>query len=182
MSDIHLQGALFGVPQVQATSDDYYTPRWVFDALAVTFDLDVCAPPSGIPWIPAARYLTIEDDGLNSPWEGRVWMNPPYSDPTPWMRRFLDHGNGIALVAFTRGRWCMEMWERADGIVLHRKLGEFVGGGVSFVCPLVAMGEDNVKAISRVGPVRLRPTFGEAAPEVRVGEDETAFQQTRASR
>ena len=28
--------------------------------------------------VKAARYLTIEDDGLTHPWRGRVWLNPPY--------------------------------------------------------------------------------------------------------
>lgn len=64
----HVQPALFGAPQTALTSDDYYTPAWVFERLGITFDLDVCAPPGGIPWIPAARYYTMEDDGLAQPW------------------------------------------------------------------------------------------------------------------
>jgi hypothetical protein len=30
-------------------SDEQYTPKWIFDALGVEFDLDVCAPQGG--WI-----------------------------------------------------------------------------------------------------------------------------------
>src|SRR5690606_35780948 len=52
-------------------SDDYYTPAWLFDALGLTFDLDVASPPGGVEWVPAARFYTVEDDGLSQPWTGR---------------------------------------------------------------------------------------------------------------
>ena len=84
------------------TSDDYYTPPFIFEALRLRYDLDVCSPPHGSPWIPADRFLSIIEDGLETPWEGRVWMNPPYSKPTPWIDKWLDHGNGIGLVASSR--------------------------------------------------------------------------------
>lgn len=38
---------LFGAEQTQATSDDYYTPAWIFETLGLRFNLDVCAPPPG---------------------------------------------------------------------------------------------------------------------------------------
>lgn len=69
---VALQPPLFGVQQAERTSDDYYTPAWVFERMGVEFDLDVCAPPGGIPWIPAKRYFTQEDDGLSQPWDGLV--------------------------------------------------------------------------------------------------------------
>jgi hypothetical protein len=31
--------------------------------------------------IKAARIFTKQDDGLQHPWFGRVWLNPPYSQP-----------------------------------------------------------------------------------------------------
>src|SRR4026209_1061522 len=86
------------VQQELATRDDYYTPPQVFDALGLRFDLDVCAPPGGVPWIPCDKYFTQFDDGLAQPWEGRVWMNPPFSDSAPWIRRFIEHADGVALV------------------------------------------------------------------------------------
>jgi len=35
------------------SSDDYYTPAHIFEALGIEFDLDVASPEGGIPWIPA---------------------------------------------------------------------------------------------------------------------------------
>ena len=51
------QDRLFAVQQEQLTSDDYYTPAWVFERMGIEFDLDVAAPPGGIPWIPAKRFI-----------------------------------------------------------------------------------------------------------------------------
>lgn len=59
-----MSDALFALPTdaYAMTSDDCYTPRWVFDAMGLQFDLDVAAPKGG-PWhVPAARYYTAEDD------------------------------------------------------------------------------------------------------------------------
>lgn len=83
----------------ELTDDDWYTPKTLFDALGVTFDIDVAAPPGGVSWIPATRYYTEQDDGLDAPWDGSIWMNPPYSKPKPWVERMArEHTEGIALV------------------------------------------------------------------------------------
>lgn len=93
---IALPGA--GVPPGK---DECYTPRWVFDAMALRFDLDVAAPPGG-PWhVPADRYYTAEDDGLTSPWDGIVWCNPPYSKFRPWVERWADHPTGVLMGTYT---------------------------------------------------------------------------------
>jgi phage N-6-adenine-methyltransferase len=76
----------------------WFTPAWVFKGLGLTFDLDVAAPPGGVPWIPARRYFTEADDGLAQPWEGVVWCNPPYSAPTPWCKRFAEHDEMALLI------------------------------------------------------------------------------------
>lgn len=45
--------------------------------------------------VPAVRKWTKSDDGLSMPWEGRVWMNPPFSRPEPWVDKFIAHRNGV---------------------------------------------------------------------------------------
>jgi hypothetical protein len=159
------QPRLFGLPQQELTSDDYYTPAWVFERMGITFDLDVCAPPGGIEWIPAAHYFTQEDDGLAQPWTGRVWMNPPYSDCAPWIRRFIEHRNGVCLVQVSRAAHGAAMWDAADAIMF--------AGTFAFVEPLgfqrthhgrpgeifmpvwfAAFGDECVDAISNLGVVR----------------------------
>jgi len=43
-------------------SDEVYTPSLFFERLGISFDLDVCAPKGGLPWIPATDHYSIEDD------------------------------------------------------------------------------------------------------------------------
>ncbi len=99
-------------------SIDWLTPPFILEALG-TFDLDPCAPINR-PWDTALRHLTIQEDGLNQPWSGRVWLNPPYCTETwKWMRKIALHGNGIALLlARTETHnffpW---VWDYADAVL-----------------------------------------------------------------
>lgn len=153
------QMGLLAVPQTARTGNDFYTPPGLFLALGIKFDVDVCAPPGGVPWIPATRYLTLEDDGLSQKWIGRVWMNPPFSKPAPWVQRFLLHGNGIALLPQAKSRWYRWLWESEAALVSIAETFGFIrpGPGVNDIAsPLVlaAMGDKSVAAIARLGKVR----------------------------
>ena len=91
-------------------ADDWYTPQFIFDALKCEFDLDVCSPSGGTGIVPAKRFYTIENDALVQDWDGFVWMNPPYSGPTPFVDKFIDHGNGICLVPMSKAKWFHKLW------------------------------------------------------------------------
>lgn len=145
---------LFEHGQEQLTSDDYYTPAHIFETLGLTFDLDVCAPPGGIEWIPAARYYTKADDGLAQPWEGRVWMNPPYSECTQWVRRFIEHRHGIALLPHAKSLWHPMLMEAAEGIVTSKRF-DFIGGSIMYPVWFAAFGNECVEALANLGPVRV---------------------------
>jgi len=43
---------------------EWRTPKFVFDALRLTFDLDPCWPASGPCFVPARHHYTEADDGL----------------------------------------------------------------------------------------------------------------------
>jgi hypothetical protein len=143
------------------TSDDYYTPPYVFKALNVEFDLDVSAPPGGVPWIPAKRSLTIIDDGLASEWVGRVWCNPPYSNVTPWAKKLIKHNNGIALVPTAKSAWFNLIWDHADGATPLNPNLHFVrsdGSLARILMPvmLFAFGETNRQVLINSGLGRVR--------------------------
>ena len=139
-------------------SNEWYTPPGIFDALSIDFDLDPAHPAERLPWIPAARTFCKADDGLSQPWEGRVWLNPPYGRETdPWLERFVEHGNGIALVfARTETEWFHRHALAVDGWCLIRGRLTFVyadrtpsafnAGAPSL---LLACGSDCVEALSR---------------------------------
>ena len=154
MDALVLQPALFGADQTAKTSDDVYTPRWIFDRLGLTFDLDVAAPPGGVPYIPAAHYYTKHDDALAQPWAGRVWMTPPYSECTRWVHRFLAHGDGIALLPCAKSAWFATLWNEADGVHIPPPFNFANGHSISYPVLLAAMGDVSLAALENLGRVR----------------------------
>ncbi|WP_084268534.1 DNA N-6-adenine-methyltransferase [Allorhizobium undicola] len=141
-------------------TDEWYTPKYIFDALGCDFDLDV-ASPCVRRHVPARCWLTRHDDGLKyAPfWHGMVWMNPPFGGRNgliPWLNAFVRHGNGIALFPDrTSAPWfqtyapCMDallfvspkvQFERPDGTV-----GASPGTGTV----LAALGTVAVRALYR---------------------------------
>lgn len=64
------------------------TPTEIFSCirafLRIDFDLDVCADEFNFKVSP---FIEKESDSLTMRWNDRNWMNPPYSDPTPWCKK-----------------------------------------------------------------------------------------------
>ena len=61
---------------------EWYTPSTIIEAARRTMhgiDLDPASSTEAQQWIKAGSYYTKEDDGLLLPWDGKVWLNPPYS-------------------------------------------------------------------------------------------------------
>ena len=95
-------------------TDIWLTPREMVEALG-PFDLDPCSQERP-PWKVASNIVTESQDGLATPWNGLVWMNPPFSRVWEFMTRFIEHGNGIGLVAArTDTKWFQEVW-KADAL------------------------------------------------------------------
>jgi hypothetical protein len=157
-------------------SDEWLTPPELIARLG-RFDLDPCTPAE-MPWETAARRYTSIDDGLSQPWEGRVWLNPPYGPETgKWLKRLAAHGDGIALVfarteTATFFRW---VWPKADALLFLRGRIHFRridgtaavhnSGGPSV---LIAYGERNADVLTDCGLggvcVRLDPRSSERLP------------------
>ncbi|WP_060873865.1 DNA N-6-adenine-methyltransferase [Myroides odoratus] len=82
----------------EGKNDEWLTPPEILEKLG-EFDLDPCSPIKR-PWHTAKKHLTIQDDGLQQNWEGRVWLNPPYNryHIHKWLKKMADHKNGICLM------------------------------------------------------------------------------------
>ncbi len=139
-------------------SVDWHTPPEVFDKLDIEFDIDVAAPIGGVDWIPAKKYYTEQDDGLTQDWEGTVWMNPPYGKFTAtWLEKFINHGDGIALVfARTDTLWFHNLAAKADAILFTKGRLAFYNNGVkgqnaASGSLLIACGEKAVNALEQSG-------------------------------
>jgi len=100
----------------------WLTPRYILDPLG-HFDLDPCAAPG---WPTADTHYILPTDGLRQPWEGRVWLNPPYGAETwRWLAMLADHGSGTALI-FARtdvAGFVRTVWERAHSVLfIHGRI------------------------------------------------------------
>lgn len=125
-----------------AETVEWYTPRHIFDALGIRFDLDPASPVDGpVPWVPASTFYSVVDDGLAQPWIGRVWLNPPYGPGiNRWLDRLADHGDGVALVPVrVESVWGQRALTAADVVC-------FIAGRIRF--------------IQRDGRRSADPTFG----------------------
>ena len=100
-------------------TDEWYTPRYIFEALGERFDLDVACPASGPRHVPTDDWFS--SDALSREWSGFVWMNPPFGHmklKRMWLSKFFAHGNGIALLPDrTSAPWFQEYGPRADAIL-----------------------------------------------------------------
>jgi hypothetical protein len=132
-------------------SSDWFTPKPIFDALGLVFDLDPAHPGRDNPHcvVPTRRIFTARDDGLRQPWHGLIWLNPPFGGrrgQVPWLRKFLEHCNGIALCAArTSADWFHEL------VVPNAELLLFPAGKTKFIRPDGSIGKEPGTGIVLVG-------------------------------
>ena len=141
-------------------NDELYTPKWIFEALGLQFDLDVASSNNEQIIVPASNKYTIEDDALTKPWYGRVWMNPPFSKPSPWVHKWLAHNNGIALLPLSgNSRWWRDLWQSDAAVVMIKPNTGFNNTEgeekkIMYGISLWALGLDNIAAIAQISKVR----------------------------
>lgn len=79
----------------KAETNTWLTPLHIIKSLG-EFDLDPCGYCGHNT---AKKLIILPENGLESEWEGRVWLNPPYGkDAVEWLEKLDKHKNGIALI------------------------------------------------------------------------------------
>ena len=75
------QPFVHGAHNLNGKIEWYTPPKYIAAAKQVmgSIDLDPCTSELAQRVVQAGSYLTIDDDGLIHPWNGNVWMNPPYA-------------------------------------------------------------------------------------------------------
>lgn len=139
----------------EGSTDTWLTPKWLLDELG-PFNLDPCAAPEPRPFPTAGMMISeANGDGLAAQWLGRVWLNPPYSNPGPWVEKLEQHGNGIALVfARTDTEW-FQPFLRRNGVWFMKGRINFLrpdgslskSGSASAPSVLIPFGRQNLAAI-----------------------------------
>lgn len=157
-------------------SDEWLTPPEILRALG-EFDLDPCSPVHR-PWPTAMKHYTIEDNGLLLPWEGRVYMNPPYGSAIiRWMKKMAEHDNGIALTFARTDTDFFQMYVfpiAASILFINKRLNFYTvagtrakaNGGAPSV--LIAYGENNVQSLADSG-IKGKHVLLNSVPVIVVG-------------
>lgn len=139
--------------------DEWLTPPDIIEKLG-GFDLDPCSPVNR-PWETAKMHFTVEDDGLNKDWFGRVYCNPPYGlEASKWLQKLTEHNNGIALI-FARTETKMffdHVWNKADALLFiegrlyfHHVDGTKARANAGAPSVLIAYGSENVGILENCG-------------------------------
>jgi site-specific DNA-methyltransferase (adenine-specific) len=120
-------------PPAWWTSDDWETPWPLVHALEARFGVFTLDPCCRSETAKAPSFFTKEDDGLTAGWVGRVFMNPPYSDIAPWVRKAhceVTVGGADLVAALipaaTDTRW-FQQW------VAHKSHVLYIAGRVRFI-------------------------------------------------
>lgn len=94
-----------------SNEDTWATPQDLFDALDAEFQftLDPCASPTNAK---CNRFFSREDDGLAQPWDGAVFMNPPYGRGIgDWVRKAYEESRrGATVVCLIPARTDTAYW------------------------------------------------------------------------
>jgi len=146
-------------PSGEGSTNTWFTPKRIIDALGIQFDLDPCTQTYR-PHNTALKHLCEDkgDNGLVADWDGTVWLNPPYGrEIKRWLDKLADHGDGVALVfSRTETVWAQTCLARATSV-------NFIKGRVSFIkadgtkgntaangSMLIAFGDKSDIAIQRI--------------------------------
>jgi hypothetical protein len=155
-----------------AKTTTWITPQWIIDLIGMS-DLDQCGyktPDGAYVTRCASGAFTLRDreDGLQLPWEGSVYCNPPYDQNAQWLHRCRKYheqtGEDVIVLLFNRSETQYFQLEvaSATGLVL-------VSGRINFLdetgrlhgnspgpSVLIAYGESAFERIQRVPGIPTR--------------------------
>ena len=125
-------------------TDLWETPQDLFDKLnnEFQFTLDVCATPENAK---CDKFYTEEQDGLEHPWKGTVWCNPPYGRGIgQWGRRALFASvSGATVVmllpARTDTKWFHDYIYKRNNVEIRFIRGRLKFGGSKNSAPFPSM-------------------------------------------
>jgi phage N-6-adenine-methyltransferase len=94
----------------QRGNDEYATPEWIREGLFSRW-YDPCPLSNGL----------VDRDGLNSSWSAdRVFLNPPYSNPLPWVEKaIVESRKGKTIVLLVKHDTSTIWWAKLHEAGAH---------------------------------------------------------------
>lgn len=109
-------------------SNEWYTPSYIAEParkVLGSIDLDPASCAIANTVVKATRFFDKTTNGLLLPWQGNVWLNPPYSDPLPWIEHlFKQYSNAnlrsalVLLNTANSPKWSQLLWQSNSNVCL----------------------------------------------------------------
>ena len=110
--------------------DDYETDDWLFNVFDDWFD-------------PCPLYADF--DGLRITWDTHTYVNPPYSNPMPWVKKAIEESKkGCTVVMLLKNdsstKWYKMLHENGSRfLMIHGRLQFRTGSSAPFSSVLVVV-------------------------------------------
>lgn len=152
--------------RAQGTGDNqWYTPAQYIDLarrVLGTIDVDPASNEIAQATVKASKFYTEETNGLDKPWVGKVWLNPPYSRPA--ISHFAD--KTIAEVANGNAKEAIVLTHNYTDTAWHQ--------GMSEACSAICFTRGRIRFESPAGE-KASPTQGQTF--FYFGENVAAFRR-----
>lgn len=117
---------------------EWYTPHNIIDLareVLGVINVDPASNEIAQEWIKADTFYTEDINGLDKPWNGKVWVNPPYSAALikKFTNKFIseyENGNMIEGIMLTNSG-TDTIWNKP----LQKGLQAYTNGRISFLQP-----------------------------------------------
>ncbi len=162
---------------ISAKSDEHCTPKYFLAAVVECMggiDLDPASNSKDNPNVPATNHLTLEDDALKHDWAGRVFLNPPFSEVSKFLKKLMaeiESGRVTEAIVLTksdtRTNWYKQLRQNAQALCFadgYHRFGD-ADNSATFGVLLTYFGDN---------PDRFREVFAKFGVCALLGIDELA--------
>lgn len=129
----------FDFGEREITGDDFYTNKIVIDCarkLMGRIDVDPASHAVANKVVQADTFYTVTDNGLTKQWNGKVWINPPFSQWKVWVPKILNEWNSgrieemcvLSAMRTVTAQYFAALLQQCDAAIIFKGRIKFWGG------------------------------------------------------